>query len=60
MTEAELRRIERTIELEHDPGFTYWVEACRALTAEVRRCGGPWERIEAGAKAWDDLQKAKR
>lgn len=60
MTEADLQKIECVMSGEDDPGTVYWVETCEALIAEVRRCGGPFEKIEAGAAMWDALQRSRQ
>ena len=60
MTESDLKKIEAVMTGEDDPGTCYWVETVQALIAEVRRCGGPWERIEQGAAAWGAIQRAKQ
>jgi hypothetical protein len=60
MTETELADIERMVNGGRATSATECIEAIRLLVAEVRRCGGPWERIETGARAWDEMQRNKR
>jgi hypothetical protein len=60
MSEAELRKLERMGSYDECHCAADYIDAIRALTAEVRRCGGPYERILEGARKWDEMQKAKR